>query len=169
MTRKPAVTHLSTVLAATLLASLALAGCRKEEPAAPPPPIATPAPAPAATPAPAPAAAPVSVTAVDLGTGVDAGNRVVTPTTTFATSDAIHASVATSATDPSVPQQGRLTARWTYEGDQLVDETSRDFSFTGTGNTVFTLENPDGWPTGNYQVEILYNGEVVQTRSFEVR
>src|SRR5690606_8043039 len=103
----------------------ALAGCKRDEPAPPPPPVATPAPTPA--PPAAPVADAVTVTSVDLGTGVDASNRVVSPTTTFATSDAIHASVATSARDPSVPQQGQLTARWTYEGGQLVDETSRDF------------------------------------------
>lgn len=163
MTRNP----IPAALAAALLGTLALAGCKKDEPAAPPPPVATPAPT---TPAPAPApAATVSVTSVDLGKAVDGNNRVTEPVTTFATTDAIHASVATTSSDPAMPQQGQLTARWTYEGDQLVDETSRDFNFTGTGNTFFKIEKPDGWPTGNYKVEILHNGEVVQTRSFEVR
>ena len=162
MTRNP----IPAALAAALLGTLALAGCKKDEPAAPPPPAATPAPT---TPAPAPAAATVSVTSVDLGNQVDSDNRVTTPATTFAPTDTIHASVATASSDPSTPQTGELTARWTYEGDQLVDETSRDFSFTGTGTTAFEISKPDGWPTGNYRVEILHDGEVVQTRDFEVR
>src|SRR5690606_40452046 len=74
-----------------------------------------------------------------------------------------------TSADPSTPQTGTLTARWTYEGGQLVDETSRDYNFTGTGQTAFQVSKPDGWPTGNYRVEILYDGEVVQTRDFEVR
>ncbi|GGJ95658.1 hypothetical protein [Luteimonas terricola] len=163
MTRNP----IPAALAAALLATLALAGCKKDEPA-PPPPVATPAPAP--TPAPTPAPAPmVSVTSVDLGNAIDGNNRVAAPATTFATTDTIHASVATVSSDPSTPQAGELTARWTYEGDQLVDETSRDFSFTGTGTTAFEISKPDGWPTGNYRVEILHDGQVVQTRDFEVR
>lgn len=162
MTRHP----MTTALAAALLGSLALAGCKKDEPVAPPPPMSTPAPA--ATPAAAPAPR-VSVTSVDLGTEIDGANRIASPTTTFTPTDTIHASVATASSDPSVPQNGQLTARWTYEGDQLVDETSRDFSFTGTGQSAFKISKPDGWPTGNYRVEILHDGEVVQTRDFEVR
>ena len=77
--------------------------------------------------------------------------------------------MATASSDPSAPQSGQLMARWTYEGDQLVDQTSRDFSFTGTGSTAFEISKPDGWPTGNYRVEILHDGEVVQTRDFEIR
>jgi len=162
MTRNP----IPAALAAALLASLALAGCKKDEPAAPPPPVA--APAPASTPAPAPAPR-VSVTSVDLGNAVDGNNRVTTPATTFASTDTIHASVATASSDPSTPQAGQLTARWTYEGDQVVDETSRDFNFTGSGTTAFEISKPDGWPTGNYRVEILHDGQVVQTRDFEIR
>src|SRR5690606_26952364 len=156
--------------AAALLGTLALAAGKKDEPATPPP-VATPAPAPAPAPepAPAPAPAPVTVTSVDLGSEVDANNRVTSPKSTFSPTDTIHASVSTTSADPSTPQTGTLTARWTYEGGQLVDETSRDYNFTGTGQTAFQVSKPDGWPTGNYRVEILYDGEVVQTRDFEVR
>jgi hypothetical protein len=165
MTRNP----IPTALAAAMLGTLVLAGCKKDEPA-PPPPAATPAPTTAPTPQPAPAPAPmVTVTSVDLGNAIDGNNRVTTPMTTFATTDTIHASVATASSDPSMPQAGQLTARWTYEGGQLVDETTRDYNFTGTGTTAFQISKPDGWPTGNYRVEILYNGDVVQTRDFEIR
>jgi hypothetical protein len=165
MTRNP----IPTALAAALLGTLALAGCKKDAPA-PPPTATTPAPAPAPAPRPAPAPAPsVTVTSVDLGTAVDANNRVTSPATTFTPTDTIHASVATTSSDPSMPQAGKLTARWTYEGNQLVDETSRDYNFTGTGHTAFQISKPDGWPTGNYRVEILYDGDVVQTRDFQIR
>lgn len=163
MTRNP----IPAALAAALLGTLALAGCKKDEPA-PPPPVAAPAPAPAPEPAPAPAPA-VTVTSVDLGNAIGGDARVTTPATTFATTDTIHASVATVSSDPTTPRAGQLTARWTYEGDQLVDETTRDFNFTGNGTTAFQISKPDGWPTGNYRVEILQDGQVVQTRDFEVR
>lgn len=166
MTRRP----IPAALAAALLASLALAGCKRDEPAPPPPPVAepAPAPAPAAAPVQAPATPMVTVTSVDLGKEIGPDNRVATPTTTFAPSDTIYASVATTSSDPASPQRGQLTARWTYEGDQAVDQTSQDFDFTGTGATAFKISKPDGWPTGSYRVEILLDGEVVQTRDFEV-
>ncbi|MBJ6981905.1 hypothetical protein [Luteimonas sp. MC1572] len=161
-------TPIHAALAAALLGTLALAGCKKDEPAVVTPPPAAPAPTPAPMPAPAPAAA-VSVTSVDLGTAVDANNRVTAPATTFARGDTIHASVATTSSDPAMPQRGQLTARWSFEDGQLVDELSRDFDFTGTGNTAFQVSKPDGWPVGRYKVEILLNGAVVQTREYEVR
>lgn len=154
--------------AVALLGTLALAGCKKDAPAPTPPAATEPAPPPAATPAPAPAPA-VAVTGVDLGNAIDASNKVATPMTSFGKTDTIHASVATSAADPAQPATGKLTARWTYQDGQLVDELSQDFSFTGTGNTAFQISNPDGWPTGKYKVEILLDGELVQTREFEVK
>ena len=158
---------ITTVAAAALLGTLALAGCKKDAPTPPATTEPTPAPAPT-TPPPAPAPA-VTVTGVDLGNAVGADNKVATPMTAFGKTDTIHASVATSAADPAQPAAGKLTARWTYQDGQLVDELSQDFSFTGTGNTAFQISNPDGWPTGKYKVEILLDGNVVQTREFEVK
>jgi hypothetical protein len=159
-------TPIHAAIAAALLGTLALAGCKKDEPVAVTPPPAAPAPAPM----PPPVAAPtVSVTSVDLGNAIDANKRVTTPATTFAASDTIHASVATTSSDPSTPQRGQLTARWTFEDGQLVDEVSSAFDFTGTGNTAFQVSKPDGWPLGRYKVEIMLNGDVVQTREYEVR
>jgi hypothetical protein len=159
---------LATAVAAALWGSLALAGCKKDEPATPPPATSEPATTPAATPAPTERAA-VSVTTVDLGNAVDGNQRVTTPMTAFSPGDTIYASVATSAADASAPARGTLAARWTYQDGQVVDELSQDYAFTGSGNTVFQISNPDGWPTGTYKVEIMLDGNVVQTRQFEVR
>lgn len=158
----------SSAVVLALLGSLALAGCKKDEPATPPPTAAEPAATPAPGDAPAPAAA-VSVTTVDLGNAVDGDNRVTAPATSFATTDTIYASVGTRAGDASAPSSARLAARWSYQDGQVVDELSQDYVFTGAGHTAFQISNPDGWPTGTYKVEILLDGNVVQTRQFEVR
>jgi hypothetical protein len=160
---------ITTIAAAALFGTLILAGCKKEEPAPPPPAATEPTPPLApTTPPPAPAPA-VTVTAVDLGNAIGDDNKVAKPMTSFAKTDTIHASVATTAADPTKPAAGKLTARWTYQDGQLVDELSQDFSFTGTGNTAFQISNPDGWPVGKYKVEVLLDGQVVQTREFEVK
>ncbi|MGI8561435.1 MAG: hypothetical protein ACR2J7_08390 [Luteimonas sp.] len=159
---------LANSVAAALLGALALTGCKKDEPAAPPPAASEPTTMPSATPAPS-ATSPVSVTTVDLGNAVDSSQRVTTPMTAFSPGDTIYASVATRAADTSAPARGTLAARWTYQDGQVVDELSQDFAFTGSGNTVFQIGNPDGWPTGTYKVEIMLDGNVVQTRQFEVR
>jgi len=161
---------LSHVLIAAALATVALAGCKKREEAATvtPPPAAEPAPMPT-TPAPAPAAS-ASVTAVDLGTEAGADMRITAPKTTFAPKDTIIAAVSTSTSDPAANVPGKLGVKWTHvDSNQTVHEESRDVNFTGTGVTDFQISKPDGWPTGKYKVEVSLDGNVVQSREFEVK
>ena len=167
MTRKT----LNIAIAAALLGSLALVGCKKQqdEAAVTPPPASTeptPTPAPVETPAPA---ATVSVTSVDLGNAVGADMKVAAPATTFAPKDTIHASVATSSSDPATPATGKLAAKWTFQDGQVVNEESKDFNFTGPGVTNFEISKPDGFPVGKYKVEISLDGNVVQSKDFEVK
>ena len=58
----------------------------------------------------------MSVTSVDLGSAVGDDNRISVPTTTFAGTDTIHASVVTDGTS-----EGTLVATWTYQDGQEVD------------------------------------------------
>lgn len=158
------VGRIPCALAAALVASLALAGCKKkDEPVATPPPVAS-------VPAPLPTlgdGVAVNVIAVDLGTSVDADNKAVTTKSTFAASDTIHAAVTTDGAASNIP----LAARWTYAGPppMTVNEESRTLNTTGPATTEFHISKPDGFPVGKYKVEISLNGAVVQSREFEVR
>ncbi len=161
-------TRLHTAVAAALLASVALVGCKKkEEPVAVSTPPATTEPA-APTPPPAPVAA-VTVTTVDLGTTVGADKKIATPTATFKPSDTISASVGTSTSDPATAAPAKLGAKWTFQDGSIVKEDTADINFAGPGNTVFSINSPKGFPTGKYKLEVLLDGAVVQTRDFEVK
>ncbi len=161
--------RLHLAMLAVLIGSAAMVGCKKKEEPAPMPPVAS---EPAATaPAPMPAAAATaSVTGVDLGNAVGADMRVAAPMGTFAPKDTIHAAVMTATSDPAASVAGKLGAKWTHvDSNQVVHEDSKDLTFAGDGVTDFQISNPDGWPTGKYKVEIMLDGNVVQTREFEVR
>ncbi len=165
MTRKT----LNIAIAAALLGSLALVGCKKnQDDTAMTPPPATTEPAPTSVPEPAPAAE-ASVTSVDLGNAIGADMKVATPSTTFAPSDTIYASVATATSDPAATVPGKLTATWTFEDGQVVNEETRDINLSGDGATEFHIETSDGFPAGAYKVEISLDGNVVQSKDFEVR
>lgn len=155
MTR-PALLPLSAALIATVL----LAGCKRDAPAPAAPPATT-QPAPEAAPE---APAPAMVTSVELGNAVDGENRIVTPASEFATADTIHASVGTDGGSAA-----RLTARWTYgEQDQLVRSTDADVP-AGPQVVAFDIQHPEGWPTGSYTLAVSLDGTVVETREFAVR
>ena len=157
--------RISLAIATALLATVALAGCKKKDDMA----ATTPAPATVAMPAPAepapmpaPTATPATVASVDLGNAVGADNKVTSAATSFAKNDTIHASVATDGA------ASKLNAKWTYQDGQTVDSQDKDVA-AGPQVTDFSISKPDGWPAGKYKVEISLDGAVVQSRDFEVK
>jgi len=153
------------LILAAVASALALAACgKKEEQAAapPPPPAATPAP-PVTTPPPAPAA--VAVESVQLGSAVGPDQKVTTPTTTFSPQDTIYVAVSTTGAAPNAV----LSAKFTYQDGQTVNESSQTIAPDGPAVTAFHISKPDGWPAGDYKVEILLDGKSVRTEGFSVR
>jgi hypothetical protein len=74
-------------------------------------------------------------------------------------------SITTEGSGPSAT----VTARWTYEDGQVVDESRQDIGpTTGATVTEFHLSRAEGWPTGGYKVEVLLNGASARTRDFKV-
>lgn len=153
-----------SLIAVALAGSLVLAACGKKEEAPPPAPVVTtPAPAPAPVMTPAPAV--VAVASVDLGTGVGPDQKVTSPTTTFGPKDTIYAAVSTTGTSPSAT----LNAKWTYQDGQTVNDSSQTIAPSGPAVTTFHISKPDGWPAGNYKVEIALNGSPVASKDFSVK
>jgi hypothetical protein len=106
------------------------------------------------------------VTEVELGNAIGPDRRVTAAATTeeFRPTDTIYVVVATEGAATG----STLTARWTYEDGQLVDESAQTISPTGPAVTEFHISKPDGFPTGSYKVEILLDGRSVETKEFEV-
>jgi hypothetical protein len=170
---------LPTAVAAALIATLAVAGCKKREETTTPPPSATatlPAPAattaapmaPATTAAPAPsttagapAATALTVSTLDLGNAIGADNRIASPSTSFAKTDTIHASVATDGPG------GDLTAKWTM-GDKVVDTQNKTVA-AGPQVTEFSISKPGGWPTGHYKLEVMAGANTLKTAEFDIK
>jgi hypothetical protein len=149
------------LLAVMCLAWLACG--RAEERSAPE--AQTPTTPPVAAPAPSDEPETFRVGEVELGRQIGADKRVSAPTTSFAPTDTIYASVETEGAAPSVS----LTARWSYEDGQLVDESTETIAPTGPAVTEFHVAKPDGWPSGKYKVEIIADGRPAAEREFEVR
>lgn len=112
------------------------------------------------------ASAPVQVADVTLGKGVGTDKRVTNQMDTFGTRDTIYASVRTTGGGGSAQQ---LTARWTFQDGQTVDERTETISPTGETYTEFHISKPTGWPKGKYTVRVLLNGSEVQTKEFTVQ
>ena len=107
----------------------------------------------------------VTVTGVEMGRAVGGDKRITDKTDEFKPNDVIYASVITSGTAAN----SMLKARWTYEDGQVVDESEQPIAPTADAATEFHISKPDGWPAGKYKVEVMQDGNVVQTREFEVK
>lgn len=147
------------VAALAVIASLALVGCKKNEPANPPP-----APAPTA-PAPAPAAEVVTVQAVTVGTAAAADKSVATQAVIGAR-DPIIVSVRTFGTASNVP----VVATLTYQDGQVAGEQHVSLNTSGPDTTNITFSNSNAWPAGTYTAQVTVNGMPAGTaQQFEVR
>jgi hypothetical protein len=164
------------ILLASLTAVLALSACGKNNESTAPAPSATP---PAAATAPAPAApassstapmamnntpAGVTFSSVELGSTVDANNKILASGTSFAPKDSIYASVDTSGSGNAA-----LAVKWTYQDGQVVHEDSKTLNATGPETTAFMISKPGGFPAGNYKVDISLNGNQVASKDFSVK
>jgi hypothetical protein len=138
------------------------AACGKSEP---PPAQQAATPPPAAPATPPPAAPAVTVTAIELGNQIGADNRVTQQRAAFAPNDTIYVSVVTNGSAPSAT----LTAKWTYQDGQVVNESTQTIAPTGSAATEFHIAKPDGWPAGTYKVEVSLNGRSTGVKEFEVK
>lgn len=143
--------------------AVALAACGKKEPPPPPPP--PPAPAPAPMPAPAPVG--VTLSAVTLGKAVGADKKVTAAAEAFAKGDTIHASIDTTGAGSAT-----LVAKWTFTKDGKtvpVKEDTATITPTGPATTEFHISKPDGWPVGDYQVEVFVGDKSAGVKKFSVK
>jgi hypothetical protein len=110
----------------------------------------------------------LSLTNLRLALDKDGNN----PTTTFSTTDVFYA-VADLA---NAPQGTKVEAKWTAVDaadtepnlefqTQTLDITEENF----TGTIYFQLSNDQGWPTGQYKVDLYLNGALAQSAEFSVQ
>jgi len=106
----------------------------------------------------------VTVKEVEVGSAVGSDKKITDEKSSFRPDETVYVSVETDGTAP----QATLTARFNYEGDQLVKEQSATIVPSGAVATEFHVAKPGGFPEGNYQVKILLDGNEVASKDFKV-
>ena len=105
---------------------------------------------------------PINVSNVQIGKALNPDNSVGAITTQFKPSDTFYVSVLTEE-----PGASTLTVRWRLNG-QVVSEANKDVSYMRPAATEFHLQNSGGFPPGPYQVDILVDGTLAESRNFRV-
>lgn len=114
---------------------------------------------------PTPEAAPLRVSTIMTGKSIGADKRVMSESSTFGVKDTLYVSVVTEGASSG----SKLTAKWTYNDGQVVDESSETITPAGGTNvTEFHMTKPSGWPKGNYKVEVMLDGASAGMKTFVV-
>jgi hypothetical protein len=104
---------------------------------------------------------------VTTGSAIGADKRVTAASDSFAPGDTIYASVDTTGSGTA-----NLAAKWTYhKGGQVavVHEENMTVNATGPATHEFHVTKPDGWPAGDYQVEVTLDGQPAGSKKFTVK
>jgi len=110
--------------------------------------------------------APLRVSDIQVGQGVGSDKKIGDQTTSFGVRDTMYVSVITDG----AAKDAKLTAKWTYNGKQVVNESSQTISPTGgTTATEFHVDKKSAWPKGKYTVEVMLNGASAGTKDLEVK
>jgi len=157
---------ISTAVLAALLATVALAGCKKKEDTADN--NAQPAATAPAAPAPMTEAAPQPMTAatgVTVST-VTAADKTVTSAALFAPKDDIIVSIRTDGS----ANNANVAAKLTFQNGQVAGEQNQVVNTTGAETTNIAFKNANGWPAGKYRAEVMVDGKAAGSpQEFEVK
>jgi len=107
----------------------------------------------------------VHVKSLDLGRTLSSDRRVVTTDTPFTPSDTVYASLDLEGPVPA----SQVTARWVAADGAVVSETTVPVTASDTeGFTQFQFAPPARLVPGTYKMEIVVDGQVVNTKEFTV-
>ena len=156
--------RISYALAAALVGTVALVGCKKkEEPVVAPPAAVEPAPAPVEA---VPAPAPVSATSVTVG-NTAAADKSVAAVGMFGVKDKIIVSVKT---DAATPANAAIDAKLTFQDGQVAAQQTANVVAGGADTTNIEFTKATNWPAGKYKVDVTLNGQPVgMTQEIEVK
>ncbi len=111
----------------------------------------------------------LSVADIDVGRSVATDKTIADQTNTFRPGDTFYVAVKTLGSAPTAT----LVAHWSYGDGQRIDEATQTIAPSGPAVTEFHVSRPsglgDGWPTGDYMVEIVLNGVSAGTERFKVQ
>ena len=104
----------------------------------------------------------LKVTNIQTGRSLNSDNSVGTLGTTFKPSDTIYVAVLTDGT-------GRATigAKFSHLG-RVVSEPQKKVSYRGAAATEFHLDYAGGLPTGEYDIEVFFEGQSAGMRKVRV-
>ena len=104
----------------------------------------------------------LKVTNIQTGRSLNSDNSVGTLATTFKPSDTIYVAVLTDGSGSAT-----IGAKFSHLG-RVVAEPEKKVSYRGAAATELHLDYAGGVPTGEYDIEVFFNGQPAGMRKVRV-
>jgi hypothetical protein len=104
----------------------------------------------------------LTVTNIQTGRSLNSDNSVGALTTTFKPSDTIYVAVLTDGSGSAT-----IGAKFSHLG-RVVAEPEKKVSYRGAAATEFHVDYAGGVPTGDYEIEVFFNGQPAGMRRVRV-
>ena len=105
---------------------------------------------------------PLNVVGIQTGKSLNSDHSVGTHAATFHSNDPMYVSVLSNGRG-----KGTITVRWTFAGRELQKLTKK-VSYNGQAATDFRFVAADGFPVGDYLIEVTVDGKIIETRRVKV-
>jgi hypothetical protein len=106
----------------------------------------------------------VKMTDIDLGRSLDDDNGIKDKTRSFKPTDTIYASIDTKGASAGTP----VNAVFKFQDGQIVHQDSITIAPDGKAKTEFHIQKADGFPVGDYSVEIRVGTNEPKSQNFKV-
>ena len=105
---------------------------------------------------------PLNVVTVQTGKTLNTDHSVGIHSASFRPDDTMYVSLLTTGRGA-----GTITVRWSFGGRQ-IHEVTKKVSYNDQAATDFRFEAADGFPVGDYTIDVLVDGKPIESRRVKV-
>lgn len=105
---------------------------------------------------------PLNVVGIQTGKSLNSDHSVGIHAASFHPDDTMYVSVLSNGRG-----KGTITVRWSL-GGQVLQTLTKKVSYNDQAATDFRFQAADGFPVGDYSIEVLVDGKTIETRRVKV-
>jgi hypothetical protein len=105
---------------------------------------------------------PLDVVAIQTGKSLNTDHSVGRHATSFRPADTMYVAVLSNGRGA-----GTITVKWSFAG-RVVHEVTKKVSYNDQAATDFRFQAADGFPVGDYTIEVIVDGKSLETRRVKV-
>jgi len=105
---------------------------------------------------------PLNVVGIQTGKSLNSDHSVGTHAATFHPNDPMYVSVLNVGRG-----KGTITVKWTF-GGRVLQTLTKKVSYNGQAATDFRFVAADGFPVGDYMIDVIVDGKTIESRRVKV-